>query len=224
MKAKLKVLKGPSKGKEISIPVAKFFIGRGEDCHLRPKSDAISRHHCAIIVDDSKVAIKDFGSKNGTFVNNKRIENVAILNNGDQLVVGPLSFELVLDHSLGGTKKPKVQGVADVAQRSAGKAQNIDSQDDDSIAGWLEESLFENSDMDTSDTVTRQFVLEDTGRFNKPEESETDEDSKEADNIENSDPSKKSKPQKLPEQIVVKDESEDSTTAASDMLRRYFNR
>ena len=78
--------------------------------------------------------------------------------------------------------------------------------------------------MDTSDTVTRQFVLEDTGRFNKPEESEADEDSKEADNIENSDPSKKSKPQKLPEQIVVKDESEDSTTAASDMLRRYFNR
>ena len=35
MKAKLKVLKGPSAGKEIDIPVAKFFIGRGEDCHLR---------------------------------------------------------------------------------------------------------------------------------------------------------------------------------------------
>ena len=111
----------------------------------------------------TEVAIKDFGSKNGTFVNNKRIENVAILNNGDQLVVGPLSFELVLDHSLGGTKKPKVQSVADVAQRSAGKAREMDSQDDDSIAGWLEESLFVNSDMDSSDTVTRQFVLEDTG-------------------------------------------------------------
>ena len=221
MKAKLKVLKGPSEGKEISIPVAKFFIGRGEDCHLRPKSDAISRHHCAIIVDDSKVAIKDFGSKNGTFVNNKRIENVAILNNGDQLVVGPLSFEIVLDHSLGGTKKPKVQGVADVAQRSAGKARDIDSQDDDSIAGWLEESLFVDSDMDTSDTVTRQFVLEDTGRFNKPE---VEEDSEEAEDIEASAKSKKSKPQKLPEQILVKDESEDSTAAASDMLRRYFNR
>jgi len=222
MKAKLKVLKGPSEGKEISIPVAKFFIGRGEDCHLRPKSDAISRHHCAIIVDDSKVAIKDFGSKNGTFVNNTRIENVAILNNGDQLVVGPLSFEIVLDHSLGGTKKPKIQSVADVAQRSAGKAREMDSQDDDSIAGWLEESLFVNSDMDSSDTVTRQFVLEDTGRFDKPEEVE--EESEEAENKENPTKSKKNKPIKLPERIVVKDEAEDSTSAASDMLRRYFNR
>ena len=98
----------------------------------------------------------------------------------------------------------------------------MDSQDDDSIAGWLEESLFVDSDMDSSDTVTRQFVLEDTGRFDKPEEVE--EDSEEAENIEDSVKSKKSKPMKLPERIVVKDEAEDSTAAASDMLRRYFNR
>ena len=228
MKAKLKVLKGPSEGKEINIPVAKFFIGRGEDCHLRPKSDAISRHHCAIIVSDSQVALKDFGSKNGTFLNNKRIENVAILNNGDQLVVGPLSFEIVLDHSLGGTKKPKIQGIADVAERSAGKARQIDSQDDDSIADWLEESLFSNSDMDTSDTVTRQFVLEDTNTFDKSED-ESDAplkpDSEEPENLEESGKRKKRKPIKLPERLVVEDEgAEDSTTAASDMLRRYFNR
>lgn len=222
MKATLKVLKGPSAGKEISIPVAKFFIGRGEDCHLRPKSDAISRHHCAIIVSDSQVAIKDFGSKNGTFLNNERVENVAIINNGDQLVVGPLSFEVVLDHSLGGTKKPKVQGVADVAERSAGKAREMDSQDDDSIAGWLEESLFNNADMNSSDTVTRQFVLEDTGAFDKADDpvEKTDE----SEELENSEAPKKRKPMKLPEPINRKDEAEDSTAAASDMLRRYFNR
>ncbi|HCA48967.1 MAG TPA: hypothetical protein DEP12_01085, partial [Planctomycetaceae bacterium] len=34
----------------------------------------------------------------------------------------------------------------------------------------------------------------------------------------------KQKPMKLPERIVVKDEAEDSTAAASDMLRKYFNR
>ena len=226
MKAKLKVLKGPSAGKEIDIPVAKFFIGRGEDCHLRPKSEAISRHHCAIIVTDVQVAIKDFGSKNGTFLNNKRIENLAILNNGDQLVVGPLSFEIVLDHSLGGTKKPKIQGVADVAERSAGKSQAMDSQDDDSIAGWLTESLFSDDDMNTTDTVTRQFVLEDTNSFEKPDDTEESatEDVDEPENLEDSRSRKKRKPQKLPERIVVKEDAEDSTTAASDMLRRYFNR
>ena len=227
MKAKLKVLKGPSEGKEINIPVAKFFIGRGEDCHLRPKSDAISRHHCAIIVSDSQVAVKDFGSKNGTFLNDKRIENVAILNNGDQLVVGPLSFEVVLDHSLGGTKKPKVQSIADVAERSAGKSKEIDRQDDDNIAGWLEDSLFSNADMNTTDTVTRQFVLEDTNTFDKPEneaDAQENPEPQEAENLEESGKPKKRKPIKLPERIVVKEEAEDSTSAASDMLRRYFNR
>lgn len=225
MKAKLKVLKGPSAGKEIDIPVAKFFIGRGEDCHLRPKSEAISRHHCVIIVSDAQVAIKDFGSKNGTFLNNKRIENVAILNNGDQLIVGPLSFEIVLDHSLGGTKKPKIQGVADVAKRSAGKSREIDSQNDDSIAGWLEESLFSDADMNTSDTVTRQFVLEDTNSFDKPAEVTQDSEEEQGpEDLEDSKKHQKRKPMKLPERIVVKDEAEDSTAAASDMLRKYFNR
>ena len=76
--------------------------------------------------------------------------------------------------------------------------------------------------MHSSDTVTRQFLLEDNWRLNKPEEVE--EDSEEAENIEDSAKSKKNKPMKLPERIVVKDEAEDSTAAASDMLRRYFNR
>ena len=227
MKAKLCVLKGPSAGKEITIPVSKFFIGRGEDCHLRPKSDAISRHHCAIIITDSQIAIRDFGSKNGTFVNDQRVENIAILKNGDKVVVGPLSFKLVLDHSLGGTKQPKVQGVEDVAQRSASRNLEVSTSDDDSIASWLETSILEDINSDDSDTVTRQFKLEDI-KENEPlvdAEGSTDDAQNEEEAADDTQVTgRKRKAIKLPERPPEDESSEDSKQAAEDMLRKYFNR
>lgn len=230
MKAKLCVLKGPSEGKEITIPVSKFFIGRGEDCHLRPKSDAISRHHCAIIITDSQIAIRDFGSKNGTFVNDQRVENIAILNNGDKVVVGPLSFKLVLDHSLGGTKQPKVQGVEDVAQRSASRNLEVSTSDDDSIASWLETSILEDINSDDSDTVTRQFKLEDTKNIEPLVDAEgsideaEDEAEAEAEADDTQVTGKKRKAIKLPKRPPEAESSDDSKQAAEDMLRKYFNR
>ena len=227
MKAKLCVLKGPSEGKEITIPVSKFFIGRGEDCHLRPKSDAISRHHCAIIITDSQIAIRDFGSKNGTFVNDQRVENIAILNNGDKVVVGPLSFKLVLDHSLGGIKQPKVQGVEDVAQRSASRNLEVSTSDDDSIASWLETSILDDINSDDSDTVTRQFKLEDIKNIEPLVDAEgsTDEDEdEEAEADDTQVTGGKRKAIKLPKRPPEAESSDDSKQAAEDMLRKYFNR
>ena len=228
MKAKLCVLKGPSEGKEIAIPVSKFFIGRGEDCHLRPKSDAISRHHCAIIITDSQIAIRDFGSKNGTFVNDQRVENIAILNNGDKVVVGPLSFKLVLDYSLGGTKQPKVQGVEDVAQRSASRNLEVSTSDDDSIASWLETSILEDINSDDSDTVTRQFKLEDIKNIEPLVDAEGSTDEEEEEEEEEEDDTQvtggKRKAIKLPKRPPEDESSEDSKQAAEDMLRKYFNR
>jgi len=228
MKAKLCVLKGPSEGKEITIPVSKFFIGRGEDCHLRPKSDAISRHHCAIIITDSQIAIRDFGSKNGTFVNDQRVENIAILNNGDKIVVGPLSFKLVLDHSLGGIKQPKVQGVEDVAQRSASRNLEVSTSDDDSIASWLETSILDDINSDDSDTVTRQFKLEDTKNIEPLVDAEGSTDDAEEEEEEEADDTQvtggKRKAIKLPKRPPEAESSDDSKQAAEDMLRKYFNR
>jgi len=43
MHVRLKIMQGSNQGKERNIPTPKCLIGRGEDCHLRPSSDAISR-------------------------------------------------------------------------------------------------------------------------------------------------------------------------------------
>ena len=47
-----------------------------------------SRHHARIDVDGAQISIEDLNSKNGTFVNGKRIEKQTMLQDGDQIVFG----------------------------------------------------------------------------------------------------------------------------------------
>ena len=135
MDLKLKILHGTNAGQEVAIPGQRFLIGRGEDCHLRSGSEMISRHHCAIVVDQSYVAIRDFGSKNGTYVNNERVVGECELKSGDQLRVGPLEFEVSLRQGeLAGKKKPPVHNPKEAAQRTAaGQPEGFD------VAQWLDD-------------------------------------------------------------------------------------
>ena len=95
----LKVIGGRHDGKQIPIKGKKFLIGREEDCHLRPNSDMVSRHHCVFTVDEYSVRLRDFGSTNGTLVNGKRIKGEVQLSHGDKIQVGKLDFEIVISHS-----------------------------------------------------------------------------------------------------------------------------
>lgn len=94
----LKVIGGRHHGKQIPIKGKKFLIGREEDCHLRPNSDMVSRHHCVFTVDEYSVRLRDFGSTNGTLVNGKRIKGEVQLSHGDKIQVGKLDFEIVISH------------------------------------------------------------------------------------------------------------------------------
>lgn len=118
MKVKLKVLKGSGGDRLFKIPTPKCLVGRGEDCHLRPKSDVISRRHCAILVEHGNVIVRDLQSRNGTFVDGERIEDDRVLKPGDKLQIGPLVFEVVIDRSLGGEKRSKVKSVKEAAERT----------------------------------------------------------------------------------------------------------
>jgi pSer/pThr/pTyr-binding forkhead associated (FHA) protein len=129
-------LSGRSAGQEIKIPVNKFFIGRAEDCHLRPHSDLISRHHCALLVEEGQASVRDFGSRNGTYVNDERVVGQRELHNGDKLKAGNLEFEVQLSSSVGGKKKPKVKDVKDAAVRTA-TGKPAGGTPDDDVNDWL---------------------------------------------------------------------------------------
>jgi hypothetical protein len=160
MQLKLKVLEGSRVGTEVPVTGPKFFIGRDEDCQLRPRSDLISRHHCVLLVEPGYAAVRDFGSKNGTYVNGQRIEGEQTLKAGDKLIVGPLQFEIVIHHGVGGPKRPKVQDVKEAASRTASRA----SQDDMDIHDWLND---EEAAIGGSSTISRD---PDASRVNLGEE------------------------------------------------------
>src|SRR5262245_22398101 len=93
MKVTLVVSSGAHMGKVIPITGSQFLIGRDTQCHLRPASQAISKKHCGILVRDGKVYVKDFGSTNGTTVNDVLVKDAEVgVADGATLKLGPLDF------------------------------------------------------------------------------------------------------------------------------------
>lgn len=99
LRAELKVVGGKHDGKVIPLTTKKFLIGREEDCHLRPNSDMVSRHHCVFTLDDFSLRLRDLGSTNGTQINGERLRGQAVLNSGDTVSIGNLGFEVRIDKS-----------------------------------------------------------------------------------------------------------------------------
>lgn len=133
MEVKLVVAKGNSAGRVVPVTGPKFFIGRAPDCHLRPGSNLISRHHCAILVKEGLVSVRDFGSTNGTAVNGERIRGERELSDGDCLAIGPLEFEVRLAADTGPQERPRPQRPSNAAARISGSL----ADDDLDVSKWL---------------------------------------------------------------------------------------
>lgn len=126
MKLTLTVLtSGKSEGKAIPITLPQFVIGRDPQCQLRPASALISKRHCAILTRGEKVFVHDFGSTNGTFVNDEPVQGERELRHQDQLKVGPLAFQVVM------------QAAAPVQPKRAAAKPQAEPSEDDSAAAML---------------------------------------------------------------------------------------
>ena len=99
IQAELRIATGNKQGNSISLPQGKFLVGREEDCHLRPNSDLVSRHHCVFTVDDFSLRLRDLGSTNGTYVNGQRLVGAVNLKPGDRVLIGKLDFEVLIEET-----------------------------------------------------------------------------------------------------------------------------
>jgi transcriptional regulator with PAS, ATPase and Fis domain len=70
-------------------------IGRAADADLQLIDERVSRDHCTLEVAPDGVRLRDLGSRNGTWLKGKRIEQPVVLQPGDQFAVGEslLAFE-----------------------------------------------------------------------------------------------------------------------------------
>jgi diguanylate cyclase (GGDEF)-like protein len=89
-------LKGHLLGKLCTLHKGITIIGRSVQADIPLKDAGISREHSEIKVDGEKATIKDLGSTNGTFVNNKRITRHA-LKDGDKIQISSSTvFKFIL--------------------------------------------------------------------------------------------------------------------------------
>jgi pSer/pThr/pTyr-binding forkhead associated (FHA) protein len=220
MHVRLKIMQGSKAGQEKKIPTPKCMIGRGEDCHLRPQSDAISRHHCVIITSQNEVVVRDLKSRNGTFVNDERVADEAVLLSGDVLRVGPLQFELLIEQSVAKPKLPKVADIKDAVARTAeGGAANSTSDLED-VTSWLDEADTQEKSRRTTDPETRQFRLDENAAPANGTTVATVAESKTV--VAAPKRPDKKEPGKLPPRPAT--QKADSREAAADMLKKFFNR
>lgn len=96
MDVKLVMFKGNGSRKDFPITNPTTTIGRGEQCDLRVPLPSVSRKQCELRLAGQQFKVKDMGSSNGTYVNNKRVQE-SVLKAGDRIVVGPIVFTVQID-------------------------------------------------------------------------------------------------------------------------------
>lgn len=89
-KVHLVVLSGSEVGKLHQIGQGLTAIGRDNDNNIQIMDGGISRHHSLIFCDIERdaIEIRDLNSRNGTFVNDVRVEESAPLKRGDKIQLG----------------------------------------------------------------------------------------------------------------------------------------
>jgi len=117
---------GKHHGKKLKLPDAEVVIGRDETCRIRLASDDVSRRHCLLTPTADGLTVRDLGSRNGTYVNETLIETETRLEPGDQLRIGPMTFQI------SGRKSDRAR-----AAPFARPGQLSDSASDADIAAWL---------------------------------------------------------------------------------------
>lgn len=70
------------------------FIGRDPDLRLFLDSPGVSRRHALIRVAGDMATIEDLGSKNGTFIGDRRLTSAVALADGDVIKVGSVQLTI----------------------------------------------------------------------------------------------------------------------------------
>ncbi len=90
--ALLVVRRGPNAGSRFLLDSEFTEVGRRPDSDIFLDDVTVSRRHAEFVRTGTRFAVRDVGSLNGTYVNRKRIEEVA-LGGGDEVQIG--KFRLI---------------------------------------------------------------------------------------------------------------------------------
>jgi len=93
--AALLVVGGDLNGTIFDLILPEVTCGRNADNTIPLEFNGISRHHFKLVNNDSSWSVQDTGSKNGTFLNNKKIEGSVVVNKGDMIKLGSMALKFL---------------------------------------------------------------------------------------------------------------------------------
>lgn len=115
MRATLVMFTQSGEKREFKVKREKTTIGRNRECDIQIPLGVVSRRHCELEIEGDIVTLRDLGSSNGTYLNNRRVQEVEI-SAGDTVTVGPVIFTLVVDG-----EPAEIKPVKTVIEGSKGK-------------------------------------------------------------------------------------------------------
>lgn len=72
------------------------IVGRSSQTHVRLLDWSVSRRHAELFVEEDKVTLRDLGSRNGTFIDERQVQ-VGALRTGHRVRFGAVNFRLVAE-------------------------------------------------------------------------------------------------------------------------------
>ena len=76
-----------------------MLVGRHQDANIVLQFGEISRRHAAFLLKDQALYLQDLNSSNGTFVNNIRIVEETLLQDGDTIAFATLPFVVMFEQT-----------------------------------------------------------------------------------------------------------------------------
>jgi DNA-binding winged helix-turn-helix (wHTH) protein len=89
---------------EIALFTGENVLGREGPGVILVKSSTVSRRHARIAIGASGAVVEDLGSKNGTYVNDRRVSEPTPVAEGDQVRIGSLLFTFRVSQPAGSTE------------------------------------------------------------------------------------------------------------------------
>ena len=98
-----------SRAERCEIGDAPVIVGRNGQAHVRVDDDGLSRRHFAILRDGEEYVIKDLNSRNGTWVDGRRVFAEKLRHN-DRILAGRTQFVFADPTVVAGRTAPALTG------------------------------------------------------------------------------------------------------------------
>lgn len=105
------ILSKDGRERTVVLATTSVSLGRAPDCTIALEDHAASKRHCSIERIKDAYVLRDLGSTNGTFLNDRQVIADEPLRHGDEFIVGDTQIRFEDGHAVGSSIAPPPDGV-----------------------------------------------------------------------------------------------------------------